>query len=206
MITSSPITTRSPGRRVSMSMARLCPIGGRRPGGRPARSHATTRSGERASRAPNRSIGPQQRARRGSADRREQPGLELHAGGVVEDLVAATLPDEDRGSLVDDDVDRIGSGPNGHVELSGRRIGSADALAILVAQHEWKLLEEAARVDHRQREVRVLERVKPQEAASGIAVEQRVMPAPEPDQAMGKVDHVVGLDLQGPEAGALYEG
>ena len=54
-----------------------------------------------------------------------------------------------------------------------------------------------------QRERGVLQRVQPQEAGAGVAVDQRVAQAAEPDQAERELDHVLLLDLERSEADAL---
>src|SRR5271155_2494776 len=117
--TSPPITTRSPGRRVRISMNRHY-----------GASALASRGEipELMEREP--------RVRPGSLAECEQMGLQFGAGCGVQDLMPPSLPDGDRGTEIDDDVAWVGGRAHGHIELGGSWVLGADQLAVLLGELE----------------------------------------------------------------------
>src|SRR5215208_6610868 len=126
----------------------------------------------------------------------EQRGADGSVPGLVDDLVALTLRDEDRRAQVRAEVGQFGAGadgdPHGHVV-------ALEALAVGVRQLDLVVGEELPRVGHGQRQRRIIQRVQPRERPGVVFGDDRPAAAAQPDKAGGELDDRAGLDLEAAE-------
>src|SRR6185312_11986075 len=122
---------------------------------------------------------------------------------LVDHLVAPTGADQDRSLQVGDEVlERLGRPDRDVYVYVGAEL-RAQPLGVLVGDLDLELREELVRVGHGQRERRVLQRLQPQKRRVGVASEQRITRAAQPDQTVGELDDRPRVDLYAPEARAL---
>src|ERR1700754_3045240 len=119
----------------------------------------------------------------GRNGRGEQRGANGGLGGLVDDLVAAALADEDRSAQVRVEVSELGAGANRHEHGHVGRVGG-DARGVRVGQVDGVVGEEVPGVGDRQGQRRIVDGVQPAERAVFGRGDQRVARAAEADQAV----------------------
>src|SRR4051812_29026134 len=134
----------------------------------------------------------------GGRDGREQRGANGSVRGLIDQLVALTLGDEDRRAQVGVEVGGLGARPHRHEDGDVGGVGG-DRRGRLVGQVDLVVAEEVPRVRDRQRQRRVVERVQPAERAV-VGRDERVATAAEADQARRELEDVLGGDLERAEA------
>src|ERR1700689_3886234 len=183
---SSPMTTRSPGRRVRISMTsdyeaiRGVPAGS-------ALGSVDRRSG----------LGDL------LGREREERCLERCLLMRVDHLVSASLLDHQGRTQVGRDVKRVGGGTHRDEHSRRREVLDADQLLVLGRDLQDEVREELQRVDDRKREGRVIDGVQPEEARPGVAVDQRIAHSAQSDQTEGKLEEVLLVHLDRAKADAL---
>src|SRR3954454_18052660 len=121
----------------------------------------------------------------------EERGPDRGVRGLVDDLMTEPVRDEDRRAEVRTEVLQRLCRADGHVDRGVRVGGDADSLGLVVGDLHLERLEEPPRVGQRQRERRIVQRVKPDERGVVAARQKRVAIPAQADEPLGELDHCV---------------
>src|SRR5213078_3049188 len=117
-------------------------------------------------------------------------------GSLVDDLETLSVCDQDRRAEVRTEVFQRFRRPNSHVDGRVAGVVDAQALGLVVGELDLEAREEPPRVGERQRQVRVVERVQPDERRVLFAGEEGVAMTAEADEPVRELDDGVVRDLE----------